>query len=144
MKKIYILILTAVLLFSVVSCKTGKGGESGSQSETADIDLTTLSSTMVYAEVYNMVSKPDDYLGKKVVMRGKFAVGEGDGRYYFACIIPDATACCSQGIEFLLDGDHSYPEDYPEIGTEITVEGVFDTYYEGKYRYCQLINASMK
>ena len=59
-------------------------------------------------------------------------------------MIPDATACCSQGIEFLLDGNYTYPNDYPQIGTEITVEGVFDTYYEGAYRYCQLINASFR
>ena len=108
-----------------------------------DVDLTKLSSTLVYSEVYNMLTSPDDYIGKTIKMSGDFAVGEGEDRYYFACIIADATACCSQGIEFLLDGDYNYPEDYPELSTEITVIGVFDTYYEGESRYCQLINASM-
>lgn len=139
MKRIVCTVLAAALLIAFLSCARIED-----PADKPEIDLTALSSTMVYAEVYNMVTAPDDYLGKRVVMRGKFAVGEGDGRYYFACIIPDATACCSQGIEFLLDGDYVYPNDYPEIGTDITVEGVFDTYYEGTYRYCQLINASFK
>ncbi len=109
-----------------------------------DIDLTKLSSTMVYSEVYNMVNEPGTYLGKRVRMKGSFAYGEGNGRYYFACIISDATACCAQGIEFILKDERSFPEEYPAKGTEITVVGIFDTYMEGKYRYCQLIDAVME
>ena len=35
-----------------------------------DVDLTKLSSTMVYSEVYNMMYTPDDYIGKTVKMKG--------------------------------------------------------------------------
>ena len=108
-----------------------------------DIDLTALSSTMVYSEVLNMLQSPDEYMGKSVRMTGSFAVAEGDGRMYYACIIKDATACCSNGIEFLWDGDHSYPEDYPKQGSDITVVGTFDKYYEGTSMYIQLINAQL-
>ena len=111
---------------------------------TVDVDLTKLSSTMVYSEVYNMMTEPDKYLGKRVRMRGSFAYAEGDNRYYFACLISDATACCAQGIEFILKDERKFPEDYPSKGTEITVVGVFDTYMEGTYRYCQLIDAVME
>ena len=31
-----------------------------------DVDLTNLSSTMVYSEVYNMMSTPENYIGKTV------------------------------------------------------------------------------
>ena len=82
--------------------------------------------------------------GKTVRMNGNFACYDGDNRYYFACLIADATACCSQGIEFLLSDGRKYPEEYPSIGSEITVTGVFDTYYEGEKRYCQLIDAVME
>ena len=140
MKRTVCIILIAACLSALLSCGSAKSDSA----EKIDVDLTALSSTMVYAEVYNMISKPDDYLGKRILMRGNFAVGKGDDRYYLACIIPDATACCSQGIEFLLDGNYTYPNDYPQIGTEITVEGVFDTYYEGTDRYCQIINASLR
>lgn len=106
-----------------------------------DVDLTVLSSTMVYSEVFQMTSAPESYLGKTVRMRGSFAVYEGSSRNYFACLIADATACCAQGIEFVLRDTRAYPEEYPEKGEEITVVGVFDTYTEGTNRYCQLIDA---
>ena len=110
-----------------------------------DVDLTALSSTMVYSEVYNMMVMPEDYIGKTVKMEGIFSsfCDESTGKYYFACIIMDATACCSQGIEFELEGDHKYPEDYPEPGDEVCVVGTFDTYQEGEYTYCTLRNARM-
>ena len=106
-----------------------------------DIDLTKMGASMTYSQVSNFISSPKDYVGKTVKMKGYFTYGEGDDRYYFACIIPDATACCSQGIEFVLRNDRSFPADYPEVGDEITIIGVFDTYMEGKYRYCQLTDA---
>ena len=55
----------------------------------------------------------------------------------------DAAACCSQGIEFVLTDEYSYPDDYPEEGREICVVGVFDTYQEGGYTYCTLRDAKM-
>lgn len=113
-------------------------------SRSIDVDLTKMSATMVYSEVYNMMALPDNYLGQTVRMQGQFQMYEGDGRNYYVVLIADALACCQQGMEFVLDGDYSYPEDYPEPGTEVTVTGVFDTYTEGEYmRFCQLIDAEM-
>ncbi len=105
-----------------------------------DIDLTTLSSTMVYSEVYSMMVSPADYIGKTVKMDGQFALyhDESTGKYYFACIISDAAACCSQGIEFMLTDEYTYPDDYPKEGEKICVIGIFDTYQEGDYTYCTL------
>lgn len=108
-----------------------------------DVDLTVLNSTMVYSEVYNMVNSPEDYIGKKVKMAGTFAYLEGKTRYYFACFIADATACCSQGIEFVLRDERKFPDEYPAAGDEITVSGIFDVYYEGDQQYCQLVDATM-
>lgn len=53
------------------------------------------------------------------------------------------TACCAQGMEFVLTDDYSYPNDYPREGDEITVTGVFDTYMEGDYMYCTLRDANL-
>ena len=110
-----------------------------------DVDLTKLSSTMVYSEVYNMMVSPDSYIGKTVKMNGQFSYYEDPETkaQYFACIIADATACCSQGLEFVLAGDHTYPKDYPELGSEITVIGTFNIYTENGYQYCGLVNATM-
>lgn len=110
-----------------------------------DVDLTQMSSTMVYSEVYNMMWAPEEYIGKTVKMKGPFTYYKNteNGNLYFACIINDATACCSQGLEFDLEGDFSYPADYPALGEEITVSGVFETYEEYGYTYCTLRHAKM-
>ena len=110
-----------------------------------DIDLTTMGSTMVYSEVYNMTINPDDYIGKTIRASGPFAVFHDDntGKDYFAVIITDATACCSQGIEFVRTGEHSYPDDYPKVDTQITVTGKFNVYEEDGNKYCQLLDAEL-
>ncbi|WP_034452742.1 hypothetical protein [Butyrivibrio sp. AE2032] len=50
-----------------------------------DVDLTVLSSTVVYSEVYNMMVSPDNYKGKTVKMKGQFVpyYDEATGKYYF-------------------------------------------------------------
>ena len=101
-----------------------------------DVDLTALSSTMVYSEVYNMLyENTADYVGKTVKMKGAFGVAQvvvngevSSEPAAYACVIADATACCTQGIEFVLSGEHRYPQDYPPLGEEITVIGTFETY----------------
>ena len=103
-----------------------------------DVDLTALSSTMVYAEVYNMLTKPDNYIGKTVRMSGPYYASYFDetGLYYHYVVIEDASECCQQGLEFIWDGDHTYPEDYPKEKTKIEVSGVFGKYDElGKTYY---------
>ncbi len=118
--------------------------ESSGNDEGIDVDLTDMSSTMVYSEVYNMVYYPEQYIGKKVKMNGIYVVyhDEVTDRYYHGCIISDATACCSQGIEFELAGDTKYPDDYPADGQGICVVGTFDTYMEDGSKYCTLRDAA--
>ncbi len=111
----------------------------------SDIDLTTLSSTMVYSQVAAMMYTPEQYEGKIIKAKGLFSVyhDEFQNKDYFAVLIKDATACCSQGLEFVWSGDHVYPDDYPEVGKEITVMGTFATYEEDGATYCQLLDSSM-
>ncbi len=106
-----------------------------------DVDLTVLSANMVYAEVYNMMISPKDYVNKTIKMEGTAASYHDDKtkKDYYACIIKDATACCSQGIEFELTGDYKYPGD----GQHVSVTGVFTTYKEGDTSYCTLKNARL-
>lgn len=127
------------------TAKQDETGKDDKNSAAVDLDLTVLSSTMVYSEVYNMMLSPDDYVGKRIKMEGIFSIyyDEGSEKYYFACIIMDATACCSQGIEFEPSDEYSYPEDFPEAGSFVCVEGVFDTYMEGENMYCTLRDAGL-
>ena len=112
---------------------------------TGIVDLTRVSATMVYAEVFNMMVEPENYVGKTIKMNGLFYVypDEKKGTYTFACIIMDATACCAQGIEFRLRGEHAYPADYPEPNTNITVQGTFYTFEEDGFTHTLLIDADM-
>ena len=117
-----------------------------------DVDLTVLSSTMVYAEVYNMLyNDPESYLGKTVRARGEFSIYQlvVDGVLQpdpvaYACIIADAAACCAEGMEFVLKDDLAYPDDYPEPGAEITVVGEFQAYEENGMTGYHLINARLE
>ncbi len=116
------------------------------------VDLTKLNGTMMYSQVFDMMSNPQKYMGKRVVMRGQFSFYQpmdGDGkpipdRIYCSCVIADATACCSQGLEFDLANKPASLEDYPAAGDDIEVSGTFSTYDEGGFTYCRLINAAMK
>lgn len=165
MKKLFCLLLTICFALSLAACSGGDTApaetapaetapaetaapavvtEAAATGSDVDVDLTAMSSTMVYSEVLNMQQSPEQYMGKTVRMQGPFNVTEVGENRYFACVIADATACCATGIEFEWAGDHSYPGDYPEPNTEITVVGTFTTYMEGESRYLQLKDADVQ
>ena len=110
-----------------------------------DIDLTRLSSTMVYAVVNDMLMEPDPYMGKTVRMNGAMAVykDEDTGKIYYACLISDATACCAQGIEFTTTDEYS-PDDYPAEGENLAVVGKYDFYEADGYEYGVLRDAVLE
>ena len=180
MKRIFCLLLAACMAVSLCACGKDVGNDTLSSDEEAsaptesiptpkeqetsgeseqpqasadgvEVDLTVLSSTMVYSEVYNMLyNDPAHYLGKTVKARGTFSIYQlvTDGVLQpdpvsYACIISDAAACCAEGMEFVLKGDLTYPDDYPELGTEITVIGEFQSYEENGMTWYHLANARL-
>ena len=134
-------VTAAVSLFA--GCGGSKEDKSSKAEETVDVDLTALSSTMVYSEVYNMLTAPEDYMGKTIKMNGAFNYYEDtvNNVTYYACVIMDATACCAQGLEFVPAKNLSFPDEFPADGDMITVIGTFDTYMDGDYELCTLRNA---
>ncbi|MGM9676743.1 MAG: hypothetical protein ACI3XW_03960 [Butyricicoccus sp.] len=166
--RLFSIIWAVCLCFALTACK-GSALQDESVSDTApeitevaqvekqkiveiDLDLTKLSSTMVYAEVYNMITSPEEYIGRIVRMDGTFTIYQAIDDYgqvipdtlYFACVIADATACCAQGIEFVLEGNYSYPDDYPELGSDITITGEFQTYEENGHTFVHLVDAALE
>ena len=129
----------------------GKSKPSQSYAGKVDVDLTVLSSTMVYSEVYNMLYyDQESYYGKTVKANGIFAIYQMvvDGvtqpaPVAYACIIADATACCAEGMEYVLEGAFSYPEAYREQGAEITVIGEYQSYDENVMTWIHLVNARL-
>ena len=148
--------LLTVLLLTLCACGGGEQATAPASSapaeegnaetaETAsasvDLDLTQLSSTMVYSEVYNIMMAPDDYVGKVIRMNGECvsAYYEPTDATYYSIIIQDATACCAQGIEYVLGDGQAYPED----GGEATVTGRFESYDENGTTWYHLVDASV-
>lgn len=121
-------------------------GETFKGTKGIDIDLTKGNANMVYAQVYNIMYAPEEFIGKKIKMQGEFTMyhDEATGKYYYACFIADAAKCCTQGIEFIPAKKVKYPDDFPKVGTKILVTGVFTTYKEGSETYAALKDAAFK
>ena len=102
-----------------------------------DVDLTQLSSTMVYAEVFNITNDPQPYLGKVMKLGGMYYsnyIEELEQTYHFV-LISDAAACCEQGLEFVLPEGQSYPE----VGKEVEIVGTFADYLEDGMSFCHVL-----
>lgn len=140
MKRLMPMLLALLLL---TGCATGRATAATYQLEDGlDLDLTKLSSTMVYSEVFNMRYEPDDYYGMRVRIAGLFSAYQNPmtGEYYYNCIIPDATACCSQGLQFFPTEDMAYPDDFPPQGAAVTLQGTFSLDENNVYM-CALTDA---
>ena len=110
--------------------------------ETADVDLSFGSQTITYATISNILEDPQEYMGQTVKMLGTYRqfYSETYDTYYYVCMVTDATACCSQGMEFKLKEGSSYPLD----GQQIILQGTVDVYQEGDYWYAFLKDADYK
>jgi hypothetical protein len=115
-------VLAVLLAFATLFAKEPDGNKK------YDIDISRMSGTMVYGQVYQMVMYPSKYLGKHIKMKGIFSsyYDEELERRFYGCVIADALACCSQGLAFELAKPRKYPEQYPAEGDAIIVEGDFD------------------
>lgn len=95
--------------------------------EKIDLDLTKMSATMIYSTMFDMLVMAEDYLDKNIKVSGWFETYQDteSGELYYAVVVPDATACCQQGLEFVWPGKHTYPDDFPKPGEDITVTGLY-------------------
>lgn len=146
MKKLFSAVLIGVMLLTLASCGGGNDEQQPiAPAEGIDVDLTVLNSNLAYSELYNMIVNSDNYIGKTVKMKGLFSYYKDPEteQEYFGCVVADAAACCSIGLEFVLEGLYSYPKDYPSPKSEITVTGTFETYDENGKEYCRLAKAEM-
>ena len=114
--------------------------------DSVDEDLSSLNAMMTYTQLFNMAAAPQDYIGKTVRITGTFTSYEDPqtGTRYFACYVTDITMCCTQGLNLMLAGSNSFPDDYPPEGAEITVAGVFGTFRINGIDYCCLEEATIE
>ena len=138
MKKSLILMLLAltVLLGACASggapAATGAPAQSPEATEPASdvvqMDFAGLNSTMAYAQMFNVVNNPKDYVGTTVRVNGTYVPipdPAREGLYYHFLVVADITACCEIGVEFFLDG-YRYPDDYPPGYSEVELTGRFE------------------
>ena len=144
MKKLFLLLLCIILVSCKAKDKTETAGLQAAseakvqttvstQSTTTrdpskiDLDLTQMSATMIYSTMFDILVMAEDYVDKNIKVTGWFETytDPQTGELYYAVVVPDATACCQQGLEFVWIGEHKYPEDFPEVGQDITVTGVY-------------------
>ena len=110
------------------------------------MDLTRKSSTFIYSTISQMMENPKTYVGKVIRIAGYYSYysdNHGNALYH-ACMVPDALACCSQGLEFILAKELTWPDEYPEEGTDIYVTGRLETYQEGKNTLLHLVDCEMQ
>ena len=131
MKRYVSIILVLCMLLSFTAC--GSGSSVGD----VDVDLTTMSSTMVYSYVADMLANPEGYKGQLVRMEGDSNTTHGGTH---SCIVYDALGCCTEGIEYVLPDEEAYPAD----GDSITVVGTFATYTKGEGKYFVLIDSVLE
>ena len=148
MKRVWIavMLLAAVLTLTACGSKADETVTAAAPVQKVDLDLSKLSDTVVYSQVFDMYADPESYLGQRVKVKGSFNYykdSETDNEY-FAVVISDATACCAQGMEFVWAGEHTFPQDYPALDSEITVTGTFSTYEENGYEYIHLSDAELE
>ena len=148
-KRIRLFLLGLLMVFLAVFPAFRAVSETAAAPEASaavDLDLSAMSGTVVYAQVYNLLCDPSPWLGKTLRMAGFYSAFEdpATGAVYHACVIPDATACCAQGIEFVRAGEPAWPEDYPGEAAGIVVTGRLELYEENGVRYLHLVDAEME
>jgi len=150
MKRTMLILALCLVALALTGCGgkddvTASASTAVAEARAVDLDLSVLSGTVVYSQVYDMMERPEVYEGQTIKLKGSFSYFQDEStmQEYFAAVIADATACCAQGIEFVWAGDHTYPADYPPLDTEITVIGTFGTYEEDGYIFAQLTDAQV-
>ena len=113
---------------TVVECPPGRIETTTTPAPSkVNLDLTKMSATMIYSTIFDMLIMPEDYVEKIIKVKGWFEtyMDTKSGELYYAVLVPDATACCQQGLEFVWKGNHTYPDDFPKPGQNITVTGIY-------------------
>lgn len=125
--------------------KTTNNSSTNSASSDVDLDLVKLNQTMLYSQLVNIAENYESYLGKKIRLAGNMNVVNGGGaNNYFIVECSDVTACCNQGLEFILKNGSTKIEDYPDTGDRVLVSGTLEKYYEGSNPYIHLVNSECK
>ncbi|MCL2639037.1 MAG: hypothetical protein FWD48_11790 [Oscillospiraceae bacterium] len=136
MKKILALFLCLML---ISGCTENGGSENPPEVDAdmsvdvdVDVDFTKLSSTMVSAQMDIIMQNMQAYVGQTMKIRGNYypLFWEVNNEFLHFIII-ECSSGCDKLFEFVWNGEHIYPDDYPPEGTFIELPGVFGVDEEG-------------
>jgi hypothetical protein len=115
-------------------------------SDVVQMDFSGLNDTMAYAQMFNVVNNPKEYVGTTVKIKGTYVPipdPTREGLTYHFLVVADITACCEIGVEFFLDG-YRYPQDYPTQFSQVELTGRFEMASVGGQEHISLKADSMK
>ena len=94
-----------------------------------DYDLSEMNFTMISSFFFQMLVESEKYENKTFKIKGKFQTFDNEedpsALPYFSVIMNDVTMCCQEGIDFVWEGKHNWPADYPYQDQEITIIGKY-------------------
>ncbi|NLJ64373.1 MAG: hypothetical protein GX337_03145 [Christensenellaceae bacterium] len=100
-------------------------------------DLSRLSSTMAYAQLYDMLCNAENYVGSAVKLKGPYMPYQSEaGELMHFVLVYDMQGCCELALEMLPTRGANI--EYPEMNTEIEAEGLFDICNDDGVRFVAL------
>jgi len=137
-KNLFILFVLSILMLLISCRKTSSKTEimldstnkpEKTEALKIDYDLSSMNFTMISSMFFQMVIEAEKYENKNFKIKGIFQTfpnpDNPQGLPYFSVIINDVTMCCQEGIDFVWQGNHKWPEDYPKEDQEITIIGKY-------------------
>lgn len=123
------------------STGTATGPQKSNSLPKIDYDLSNMNFTMISSFFFQMLIEPETYENKIFKIKGNFQTFDNpEGELpYFSVIMNDSTMCCQEGIDFVWQGEHNWPQDYPETGSEISIIGKYIVTEEDGFTYNYLL-----
>lgn len=112
-----------------------------------DIDLTEMDETMAYERLVGILRRSNAYIGQIIRISGVLELyyDEATDTLYTSCMISDPSRPGSSEImEFVWDDAPEDRDDYPSFGTELTVTGRFETYWEDGVLFAHLVDTKVE
>lgn len=97
-----------------------------------DLDFTKMNYNMASSVMFEMMIEPGKCLDKTVKIDGQFETSAYNGNRYFAVINWDLTGCCPTGLNFIPPDSMTYPFNFLENSSNITVTGIMKEAFNGE------------
>jgi hypothetical protein len=104
------------------------------------LDLTAFSVTEASDIAHRISESPQAFEGTTIKVKGhyEYAANYNTGGVIHSVVVDNDTGCCPGVIELIWNGEHKFPEDYPEENAQIETEGVLKSYEEAGATYYYL------